>query len=210
MRSFHGETRTSDVPLDFLEEKFFWYRVSKRIFDIVLSGAGLVLLSPLMGLIALAIRVDSRGPAFFRQERIGRYGAMFMTYKFRTMDVTSPTFGPKPTSFEDERITRMGRFLRRTSLDELPQLLNIFKGEMSLVGPRPEQPFLVARYEPWQRARLSVLPGLTGWWQVNGRKQPMHKHVEEDLYYIRNRSFVFDLEIFAKTLSAVVSGEGAV
>ena len=198
------------VDFSWTEDKSSWYRASKRTCDIVLSGAGLVLLSPIVGLIALAIRVGSRGPAFFRQERVGRYGTPFMTYKFRTMDVTSPTFGPKPTSFEDERITRMGRFLRRTSLDELPQLLNILKGEMSLVGPRPEQPFLVARYASWQRARLSVLPGLTGWWQVNGRKQPMHEHVEEDLYYIQNRSLLFDLKIMMRTVRAVLSGDGAV
>ena len=186
------------------------YIYLKRLLDLTLSTLALVCLAPAIGLIALAVRIGSEGPAFFRQERIGRGGRPFPVYKFRTMTVDSPTFGPKPASFEDERVTRIGRFLRRTSLDELPQLINVLKGEMSLVGPRPEQPFLVARYEPWQRERLQVKPGLTGWWQVNGRKQPMHDYVAEDLYYIRNRSLMFDLKILVRTVRAVLSGNGAV
>lgn len=186
------------------------YRITKRFIEVLFSGLGLVCLAPVMGLIALAVRLDSRGPAFFRQERIGQWGRPFLVYKFRTMTVDSPTFGLKPRSFEDERVTRLGRLLRRTSLDELPQLINVLKGEMSLVGPRPEQPFLVARYKPWQRERLSVLPGLTGWWQVNGRKQPMHDYVQEDLYYVRNCSLWLDVKILAMTLRAVLSGNGAV
>ena len=182
---------------------YLLYRVLKRLMDVLLGGFGLICLAPAMGVIALAIRLGSK-------ERIGQYGKPFLVYKFRTMTVDSPTFGLKPASYEDERITRLGRFLRQTSLDELPQLINVLKGEMSLVGPRPEQPFLVARYRPWQRTRLSVLPGMTGWWQVNGRKQPMHDYVEEDLYYIRNRSLWFDLKILILTIRAVVSGDGAV
>ncbi|MEW6756328.1 MAG: sugar transferase [Candidatus Latescibacterota bacterium] len=137
-------------------------------------------------------------------------GRPFMVYKFGTMTVDSPTFGPKPSSFDDERVTRVGRFLRRTSLDELPQLLNVLRGEMGLLGPRPEQPFLVARYQDWHRERLSVLPGMTGWWQVTGRKQPMHDHVEEDLYYVRHRSLSLDLRILVRTVAAVLRGNGAV
>ena len=187
-----------------------FYPRAKRLLDLGLSCAGLVLLAPLIGLIGLAIRLDSRGPAIFRQQRVGRHGLLFNVFKFRTMTVDSPTFGVKPDSFDDDRITRIGGFLRRTSLDELPQLINVVRGEMSLVGPRPEQPFLVERYEPWQRERLGVLPGVTGWWQVNGRKQPMHDHTEEDLHYIRHRSFLFDLRILAMTLRAVSRAEGAV
>ena len=187
-----------------------YYIYLKRLLDLTLSTLALICLAPAIGLIALAVRMGSGGPAFFRQERIGRGGRPFLVYKFRTMTVDSPTFGLKPTSFEDERVTRIGQFLRRTSLDELPQLINVLKGEMSLVGPRPEQPFLVARYQPWQRKRLSAQPGLTGWWQVNGRKQPMHDYVEEDLYYIRNRSLMFDLKILVRTVRAVLSGNGAV
>ena len=167
------------------------YRVAKRLLDLGLSAVGMVVLAPLLGVIVLAIRLESRGAAF------------------RTMDIDSPTFSPKPTSFDDERITRLGRFLRRSSLDELPQLVNVLKGEMSLVGPRPEQPFLVERYEDWQRQRLAVPPGMTGWWQVNGRKQPMHDYVEEDLYYIKHRSFLFDLRILLRTINAVARADGS-
>ena len=202
------EANSLSVDYSSLPDESRWYRISKRLLDFLLSGVGMVCLAPFMGLVALAVRLDSVGPALFRQERIGRYGVPVQVYKFRTMEVTSPTFGLKPDSFDDDRITRLGRLLRRSSLDELPQLINVLKGEMSLVGPRPEQPFLVARYEPWQRARLSVLPGLTGWWQINGRKQPMHDYVEEDLYYVRNRSFIFDLKILMLTVRAVVSMDG--
>jgi lipopolysaccharide/colanic/teichoic acid biosynthesis glycosyltransferase len=160
--------------------------------------------------IAVVIRWDSSGPVIFRQQRIGFQGQLFMLFKFRTMAVDSPTFGPKPKSFDDDRVTHVGWFLRRTSLDELPQLLNVIKGEMSLVGPRPEQPFLVDQYETWQQERLSVLPGITGWWQVNGRKQPMHEYVEEDLHYVRNRSLLLDLRILLRTIQVVIRGDGAV
>ena len=185
-----------------------WYTISKRILDLILSSFGIIFLSPFMGFILLAIRLDSMGPAFFKQLRIGRGGIPIQVYKFRTMEVTSPSFGTKPKSFDDDRITRLGKILRRSSLDELPQLVNVLKGEMSLVGPRPEQPFLVSLYEPWQRTRLSVLPGLTGWWQINGRKQPMHNYVKEDIYYVKNRSFLFDLKILILTIRAVLSMDG--
>ena len=186
------------------------YRLAKRLLDLGLSCIGLVLLAPVFAAIGSAIRLDSRGPAMFQQQRVGRHGMAFKVYKFRTMTVESPTFGVKPDSFDDDRITRLGGFLRRTSLDELPQLLNVVRGEMSLVGPRPEQPFLVERYAPWQRERLSVLPGITGWWQVNGRKQPMHDHTEEDLYYVRRRSLLLDLRILLMTVRSVFRAEGAV
>jgi lipopolysaccharide/colanic/teichoic acid biosynthesis glycosyltransferase len=184
--------------------------VAKRFLDLVFGVLGIVLLVPVLLVIAVLIHFDSRGPAIFRQQRIGRLGKPFMMFKFRTMTFNSPTFGPKPESFDDDRVTRIGRFLRRTSLDELPQLLNVIKGDMSLVGPRPEQPFLAVRYELWQRERLNVLPGITGWWQVNGRKQPMHEYVEEDLYYVRNRSFLLDIRILVCTIRAVIRGNGAV
>ncbi len=186
------------------------YRAIKRCLDLGVSAVLLVLLAPVLALIVLAIRLDSRGPAIFLQERVGLKGRLLGVYKFRTMTVESPTFGLKPVSFDDDRVTFVGRFLRHTSLDELPQLLNVIKGEMSLVGPRPEQLFLVERYESWQQERLNVLPGMTGWWQVNGRKQPMHEYVEEDLYYIHNRSLLLDLRILLRTIQAVIRGDGAV
>ena len=177
--------------------------------DLGLALIGVMLTAPFMLLIGLAVRRNSPGPALFRQPRIGLGGRPFMVYKFRTMTVDSPTFGPKPQSFDDERVTRLGRWLRRTSLDELPQLFNVLRGEMSLVGPRPEQPFLVARYEAWQRERLSVLPGMTGWWQINGRKQPMHEYVEEDLFYVRNRSLWLEVCILVRTVRSVLRRDGA-
>ena len=186
------------------------YETMKRILDICLSVCLLFCFFPIIVGVVIAIRLDSKGPAFFKQIRIGRYGIPFQVYKFRTMTVDSPTFGLKPTSFQDERMTRLGKFLRVTSLDELPQLLNVMKGEMSLVGPRPEQPFLVEKYELWQKERLNVLPGLTGWWQVNGRKQPMHGYVDEDIFYIRNRSLWFDMKLLLRTVRAVLSKEGAI
>jgi lipopolysaccharide/colanic/teichoic acid biosynthesis glycosyltransferase len=186
------------------------YEATKRITDICLSVCALFCFLPVIIGVVIAIRLDSKGPAFFKQIRIGRYGIPFQVYKFRTMTVESPTFGLKPISFEDERITRLGKFLRVTSLDELPQLLNVIKGEMSMVGPRPEQPFLVKLYEDWQQERLNVLPGLTGWWQVNGRKQPMHEYIDEDIYYVQNRSVFFDVEILIKTVRAVLSKDGAI
>ena len=185
------------------------YPVLKRVVDLGLGSVAAVMAAPVMVVIAVAVRRDSAGPALFRQQRVGRGGRPFFMYKFRSMTVDSPTFGPKPARMDDERVTRVGRFLRRTSLDELPQLLNVLRGEMSLVGPRPEQPFLVDRYAAWQRERLAVLPGMTGWWQVNGRKQPMHEHVEEDLYYVRHRCLALDLRILARTVGAVLGGKGA-
>ena len=183
--------------------------MAKRVLDLALGLIAAVVAAPVMLVIALAVRCESAGPALFRQQRVGRGGRTFLIYKFRTMSVDSPSFGLKPARMDDERVTRVGRFLRRTSLDELPQLLNVLRGEMSLVGPRPEQPFLAERYMDWQRERLQVLPGMTGWWQVNGRKQPMHDHVEDDLFYVRHRSLWLDLRILWRTVGAVFRGDGA-
>ena len=183
----------------FGEEKVV-YRYTKRLMDLVLSSLLLVITLPVMAVIAAVISVNSSGPVMFKQQRVGHCGRSFLILKFRTMFVSSSGFGFKPESEEDPRVTPIGRFLRRSSLDELPQLINVIKGEMSLVGPRPEQPFLVERYETWQKSRLSVLPGMTGWWQVNGRKQPMHDYVAEDLYYIEHRSILFDFYIMMRTI----------
>ena len=134
-------------------------------------------------------------------------------YKFRTMvagaenKVNQETFEKRP---DDPRVTTLGRFLRRTSLDELPQIFNVLKGEMSLVGPRPEMTFIVDKYEPWQRQRLAVPPGITGWWQVSGRSDlPMHLNTQYDLYYIRNYSILLDLKILWRTAGVVIRGKGA-
>jgi exopolysaccharide biosynthesis polyprenyl glycosylphosphotransferase len=196
-------------------------RTVKRAFDLSISSLMVLLLSPVMLAVAVAIKLDSRGPAIFKQERVGENGKPFWMYKFRTMmhgadqlvrdleeDGTYANGVYKVR--EDQRITRVGRFLRRMSLDELPQLFNVLKGEMSLVGPRPEQPWIVERYEPWQRKRLSVMPGMTGWWQVNGRSdRPLFLNTEYDLYYIQNYSPVLDLVILWKTIWVVLRGKGA-
>jgi exopolysaccharide biosynthesis polyprenyl glycosylphosphotransferase len=188
-------------------------RVVKRSFDLVLSSILLVLLSPVMLLIAIAIKTESPGPAFYKPARVGENGRLFSMYKFRTMIFGADKMVAdldKHKLKEDPRVTRVGRFLRRMSLDELPQLFNVLRGEMSLVGPRPEQPWIVERYEPWQRKRLSVMPGMTGWWQVNGRSdRPLFLNTEYDLYYIQNYSPVLDLVILWKTIWVVLRGKGA-
>lgn len=196
-------------------------RSVKRTFDLIGASLLMLLLSPVMLTIAIAIKLDSRGPAIFRTQRVGENGRLFFMHKFRTMVHGADKLVPELEQNgvyangiykvkDDPRVTRVGRLLRRMSLDELPQLVNVLKGEMSLVGPRPEQPWIVERYEPWQRKRLSVMPGMTGWWQVNGRSdRPMFLNTEFDLYYIQNYSPVLDLVILWKTIWVVLKGKGA-
>ncbi len=196
-------------------------RLIKRLFDLVAGAALLLLALPVMAVVALIIRFDSPGPVIFKQQRVGENGRLFQMYKFRTM-----VHDPKAASvslklngtnghflhklYDDPRVTRSGRFLRRASLDELPQLINVLKGDMSLVGPRPELPVLVERYEPWQFKRFEVPQGLTGWWQVNGRAdKAMHLHTEEDLYYIKHYSLWLDVRILWRTIKAVIDRRGA-
>lgn len=175
-------------------------RFLKRAFDLCLSSLLLVILSPLFLIFFLWIRKGSTGPAIFKQERAGKGGKPFIMYKFRTMYVDSPPYALKPRDDTDPWITRAGRFLRDTGLDELPQLINILKGEMSLVGPRPEMPFIVEGYNEYQRRRLEVKPGLTGLWQISlDRHQPIHENVGYDIAYIEDQTFLEDLEILWKT-----------
>jgi exopolysaccharide biosynthesis polyprenyl glycosylphosphotransferase len=186
------------------------YPAAKRLFDFALSLLLLVLTLPLLAVAALLVRLDSRGPAIFKQRRVGFRGKEFEMFKFRTMRLDTDTYEEAPSRPDDPRTTRVGRFLRRTSLDELPQFLNVLRGEMSLVGPRPEMPFIVSHYEEWQKKRFNVKPGITGLWQVIGRKElPLHENLEYDFYYIRNRSFFMDLAILLKTLPAVFKRRGA-
>ena len=186
------------------------YMLTKRAFDIFFSLALLLVTMPLLLVTALAVRLDSKGPAIFKQKRVGYRGREFEMFKFRTMHLDTDTYEKAPSSPDDPRTTRVGRFLRRTSLDELPQFINVLRGEMSLVGPRPEMPFIVSRYEDWQKKRFNVKPGITGLWQVIGRKElPLHENLEYDFYYIRNRSFFMDLAILLKTLPAVFRRRGA-
>ena len=196
-------------------------RIAKRIFDIVVTGFSLIILIPLFIAIAIIIKLDSPGPIFFRQQRVGENGRFFKMYKFRSMIPDADKYLKKMfhrdengklvyKTEDDPRITKVGKFLRRTSLDELPQLFNVILGDMSLVGPRPEIPYLVEQYEPWQRKRFAVPQGITGWWQIHGRSdKPMHLHTEEDIYYVQNYSFFFDLKILLMTPATVLSRKGA-
>lgn len=196
-------------------------RLIKRIFDLIIGGTVTLLMLPLISTIALLIKLDSPGPIIFRQQRVGENGRLFPMYKFRSMVVGAEKMQDQVTRVDqrgnviykredDPRITTFGRFLRRTSLDELPQLFNVLKGDMSLVGPRPELPMLVGQYEPWQHKRFAVPQGMTGWWQINGRAdKPLHLHTEDDIYYIQNYSLWMDLYILLKTPWVVVRGKGA-
>jgi exopolysaccharide biosynthesis polyprenyl glycosylphosphotransferase len=198
-----------------------YQRLVKRLFDLCIATVLLLPVLPLILFIALAIRLSSPGPIIFRQKRVGENGRLFEMYKFRSMingaDQMQPALNQRDDNgrlifkrVDDPRVTKVGRLLRRTSLDELPQLLNVLKGDMSLVGPRPELPWLVEEYEPWQRKRFAVPQGLTGWWQINGRSdKPMHLHTEEDLYYVQNYSLWMDIYILIKTLWVVMRGKGA-
>ena len=198
-----------------------YQRMVKRVFDLILTFLLLIPALPIMGLISLAILLDTPGPILFSQPRVGENGKLFNMHKFRSMvtnadkrlnEVTRPTSNGKVVHkfADDPRVTHVGRFLRRTSLDELPQLFNVLKGEMSIVGPRPELPLLVEQYEPWQHKRFSIPQGITGWWQVNGRSdKPMHLNTEDDLYYIHNYSLLLDLHIIFKTVWVVLRGRGA-
>jgi lipopolysaccharide/colanic/teichoic acid biosynthesis glycosyltransferase len=221
--SLEGEVALSLIDLGNRADRLATrlYFVIKRCLDICVAGVLLIGLCWLLLLIALAIRFESGGPVLFDQVRIGRNGKPFRMLKFRTMrpERRLRALGPPPGMAErrqrhkspsDPRVTRFGRVLRRTCLDELPQLWNVVRGEMSLVGPRPELPEIVATYAPWQHARHLVTPGITGWWQVNrDAHRLMHEATELDLDYIRRQSLWLDLWILLRTVQAVVGGCGA-
>jgi len=211
------------MPLVSLREPVLddFQRLAKRVFDVVVGSFTLLLAAPLMLIIAGLVKLDSPGPVLFRQERVGEDGRHFHMYKFRSMVRDAEKRSDELIRRDedgrlvykrrnDPRATRIGKILRRTSLDELPQLFNVLKGEMSLVGPRPEMPWVVEEYEPWQYQRLAVPQGITGWWQVNGRSdKPMHLHTDEDLYYIKHYSLLLDVFILWKTIGAVLKRKGA-
>lgn len=196
-------------------------RLLKRLMDILFSVLILLLFSPLFIVVSLLIWLEDRGPIFYKAQRVGENGKLFTMWKFRSMLVNADKLQDKINGRDasgnlihkvpgDPRITRIGGFIRRTSVDELPQLINVLKGEMSLVGPRPELPWLVANYQLWQRKRFAVPQGITGWWQINGRSDaPMHLHTEHDLYYIQNYSLWLDIQILWRTIAVILSGKGA-
>lgn len=205
-------TNLEQIPsLDISRIRFpWWKKMYKQTFDILFAGVGLILSLPLWIIIIVAIKLDSKGPAILAQVRIGENGEPFKMYKFRTMKATTHLYNEAPEVKNDERITKIGRLIRRFSLDELPQFINILKGEMSVVGPRPEMPFIVKKYNYWERKRLEIKPGLTGLWQILGRKDlPLSENLEYDFYYINNQSFILDLVIILKTVPIVIQGRGA-
>jgi exopolysaccharide biosynthesis polyprenyl glycosylphosphotransferase len=183
------------------------YEFGKRLLDIAAASVGLAFLALIAPAIALMVKSTSPGPVLFRQDRVGKAGRRFTMYKFRTMYRDAPHYGYSPGSGDDPRVTPVGRFLRRTSFDELPQLLNVFLGQMSLVGPRPEMPFITEQYGALERQRLTVKPGVTGLWQISpDRLFPIHEHIEYDLYYVRHRSLFMDVAILLHTLLFAARG----
>lgn len=182
--------------------------MAKRLFDIVVSVMLLLVSYPVMILAAMWIRRDSPGPVIFRQRRAGLKGRPFVMYKFRTMRLDADPYGHSPDSGQDPRLTRAGRFLRETSLDELPQLFNVLEGTMSLVGPRPLYERQAAQWDRRQRRRLDVRPGLTGWAQIQGRGElPIERKIEFDLWYVDHRSLRLDLAILLRTVLKPLFGK---
>jgi lipopolysaccharide/colanic/teichoic acid biosynthesis glycosyltransferase len=183
----------------------------KRGCDVIGSFVLLIVLFPVFVIVAVLIKMDSPGPVFFRHYRIGRDGNPFVLWKFRSMKTDVLAYEASPRTGVDSRLTRVGRIIRRLSLDEIPQLINVLKGEMSLVGPRPEMPFIVARYHSTECERLTARPGITGLWQISpARAFPIHENLQYDLHYVRNQNFFLDCAIVFRTIAAVIRGVGAV
>ncbi|MEY2719948.1 MAG: hypothetical protein RLZZ273_1314 [Bacteroidota bacterium] len=215
-----GQARTMQIygaPLIEVRTQLMqpWEEVAKRLTDIVASVIGLGLGFPVWTLVAIAVKTTSRGPMFFVQERVGKNGRVFRMAKFRSMYVDDRR-GPTWTDANDPRVTAVGRFIRKTHLDEIPQLWNVLKGEMSLVGPRPEQPFYVEKFTamvPYYKHRHIVRPGVTGWWQVKVKSNPesleeIQQRLRYDFFYIENMSFKLDLEIMVRTVFVMLKGHG--
>lgn len=214
-----GEPIADDCGL--IAEKALFFRVIKRMFDVVASAAGLIILLPFFLVIAIVIRLQDGGTIIYRQERNGLNGEIFWMYKFRTMCMDAEKMhaqllaqneldGPAFKMKNDPRVTKAGKFLRRTSLDELPQLLNILRGEMSFVGPRPLPVYETEQCNTYQKQRLLIKPGLTCYWQCSGRNDiPFDEWIEMDLKYIREASLWVDFKILCRTFSAVMFGGGA-
>ena len=197
------------------------YEVIKRIIDIVASFTGLILLSPLILIVSMLIKIESKGEVIFKQKRVGLNGKEFYMYKFRSMVINAEELkeqlesqnemsGPMFKIKDDPRITKIGKFIRKTSIDELPQLINVIKGEMSLVGPRPSLPKEVAEFEEWMNERLLVKPGLTCYWQVSGRNNiDFEDWMKLDIKYVRERNFWLDIKLILKTILVLFGDENA-
>ncbi len=182
----------------------------KRLLDLAIAVPAAIVTAPLILLLCVLIRLESRGDPIFRQTRAGRHGVPFRIYKLRTMVDNAQTMGAGDAILADDfRLTRSGKWLRRTSLDELPNLWNVIRGEMSIVGPRPTLPSQVEQYTPRQRRRLDVRPGITGWAQIHGRAAlGWPERIELDIYYVEHRSLALDLRILARTVGTLTGGDG--
>ena len=197
------------------------YEVIKRIIDIVASFIGIILLSPLILIVSILIKLESKGEVIFKQKRVGLNGKEFYMYKFRSMVINAEELkeklesqnemsGPMFKINDDPRITKVGKFIRKTSIDELPQLINVIKGDMSLVGPRPSLPKEVKKFEPWMMERLEVKPGLTCIWQVSGRNNiDFEDWMKLDIKYVRERSFKLDIKLILKTVLVLLGDKNA-
>ncbi|NLN75554.1 MAG: sugar transferase [Armatimonadetes bacterium] len=206
---------------------------SKRLLDLVVASMALIIAAPLAAVISALIKLSSPGPVLFKQMRVGKNGKQFMFYKFRSMRVDNDDSEhreyiklfiegneaeikrryPDRKIYKlagDDRVTFIGKFLRRTSLDELPQLLNVFKGEMSMVGPRPHLPYEVDLYQDWHKRRLEGIPGITGWWQIHGRSRvPFQEAIKMDIWYLERQSLILDIRIMCRTITKTIVGRGA-
>lgn len=215
--------KESESSINIVKDTKIAYNMTKRIVDFILSFIGLIVLSPAFLFLSIIIKIDSKGPVFFAHKRIGKNGNAIKIYKFRTMhkdaeamieNFTEEQMKEYKENYklkEDPRITRVGKILRKTSLDELPQILNILKGELSIIGPRPVVESELEKYGPNKSKFLSVKPGLTGYWQANGRSSTTYEErMDMELYYIENRSLWLDIKLFFKTIISVIKREGAI
>lgn len=203
------------------EENIHWYCFLKRTMDVICSLAGIMILSPIFLIVTLLIRLESKGSPIFSQDRVGKNGKIFKMYKFRSMVANAEELkdklcdknemdGPMFKMKEDPRVTKVGKFIRKTSIDELPQLINILKGDMSLVGPRPSLPKEVVEFEDWMMERLKVKPGLTCYWQVSGRSDIDFKDwMKLDVKYVRERNTLVDIKLVIKTFGVFLGDEHA-
>ncbi|MBU3142626.1 sugar transferase [Clostridium sp. CF012] len=221
MQETKTDSRVTQVEFVKENEKNLGYFIIKRIIDIVGALCGILIISPVMIVVGIWIKLDSKGPVFFAQKRVGQDGKRFLMYKFRSMcpdaevllddlEEDNEMSGPMFKIKEDPRITKIGKFIRKTSIDELPQLINILKGEMSLVGPRPSLPKEVAQFTPFQKQRLVAKPGLTCYWQVGGRSDvSFEEWMEMDVEYLKDRNTLVDIVLIFKTVGVLFGDEKA-
>ncbi|HBG5344825.1 TPA: sugar transferase [Clostridioides difficile] len=214
IKSYPGADKEIASEIDYsIVKGTILFDLYQRIVDLVLSIIGLVIGLPLIAIFGILIKIEDKGPITYKQERLGKCGRRFYIYKLRSMRTDAEKFGAQWAEKDDPRITKVGKFIRKTRIDEIPQLFNILKGDMGLIGPRPERPNFTVQFNeeiPGFINRLAIKPGLTGWAQVNGGYEitPEEK-LKEDIYYIKNRSILLDFKILFKTVKVVLTGDGA-